>query len=234
MRPLTSPNGAYKLLRPDRFFPVTRHLSYLLTHLIYRLPFTPNHVTALSLATGLIGAWYFSIGSWGAHIIGALWLIGCYTLDNCDGEIARLKSMSSKWGAIFDDFTDWLVDSSFFVSLGFGTWQKTGELIWFWLGLAASIGSTIDYIIDVVLYSQAKNKTKSNIRVQEANNIRKPEDTIDWVIYIFHKLTRADFCLIVFGLALFDILSILLPLGAVGAQIYWITDLFKRARGWHT
>ena len=49
---------------------------------------------------------------------------------------------------------------------------------------------------------------------------RKQEDVTNWLIYIFHKLSRADFCLIVLGLALFDVLWILLPLGAIGAQAY--------------
>jgi len=26
----------------------------------------------------------------------------------------------------------------------------------------------------------------------------------------------------------------LLPFAAIGAQIYWVTDLFERARGYHT
>ena len=71
-------------------------------------------------------------------------------------------------------------------------------------------------------------------REEEAADVRKPEDFTDWIIYIFHKLSRADFCVIVLGMAAFDVLWILLPLGAIGAQAYWITDLFKRARGWHT
>ena len=157
MQRLSSPDGSYTLLRPTQFFPVTRQLSYPLTHLIYRLPITPNQVTALSMIAGLIGAWCFLQGTWRADIIGAVWLIACYTLDNCDGEIARLKNMSSAWGAHFDDFVDWLVDSAFFAALGVGVWQSTGEVLWCWLGAAAAVGATIDYIVDIVLYARAKN-----------------------------------------------------------------------------
>ena len=71
-------------------------------------------------------------------------------------------------------------------------------------------------------------------REEDATAVCKPEDFKDWMIFIFHKLSRADFCVIVLGMAAFAVLWILLPLGAIGAQAYWITDLFKRARGWHT
>jgi len=234
MAPLSSPDGSYTLTRPRQWLPVTRQLSYPLTHIIYRLPISPNQVTALSMSAGLIGAWCFAQGTWSSHIWGGFWLMACYTLDNCDGEIARLKAMSSEWGAHFDDFVDWLVDSAFFAALGYGTWQTTGDVLWMWLGAAASVGATIDYVIDIVLYARAKADPESKTREEEATDVRKPEDFTDWLIYIFHKLSRADFCLIVLGLALFDVLWILLPLGAIGAQAYWITDLFKRARGWHT
>jgi phosphatidylglycerophosphate synthase len=234
MPTLSNRDGSYVLNRPDKLFPVTRHLSYPLTHLLHRLPISPNQITALSMIAGLIGSGCFAQGTWFMHIAGGFWLIACYTLDNCDGEIARLKAMSSDWGAHFDDFVDWLVDSAFFAALGYGTGQATGEALWIWLGAAAAIGATIDYTIDIVFYAKTKNAPKSKSREEEATHVRKPEDFIDWLIYIFHKLSRADFCLIVLGLALFNVLWVLLPLGAIGAQAYWMTDLFKRARGWHT
>ncbi len=231
---LSSPDGSYTLEPPKPIFPVTRHLSYPLTHLIYGLPVTPNQVTALSMVAGLIGAWCFAQGNWHWHVAGGFWLTACYTLDNCDGEIARLKNMSSEWGAHFDDFVDWLVDSAFFAALGYGTWTATDDVLWFWFGVAAAVGASIDYGVDLYLHARARKQPETKTREQEATEVRKPEDALDWLIYIFHKLSRADFCIIVLGLALADVLWVLLPLGAIGAQAYWITDLFKRARGWHT
>lgn len=186
------------------------------------------------MLSGLGGALGFAQGTWIGGVLGGALMILCYTLDNCDGEIARLKNQSSEWGAHFDDVVDWLVDSAFFVALGYGTYIATGSIIWLWFGLAAAAGATIDYVIDLVLYARAKNDPAEKSREEEATDVRKPEDWRDWLIYIFHKLSRADFCVIVLVLAILDVAWVLLPLGAIGAQVYWITDLFKRARGWHT
>ena len=79
-----------------------------------------------------------------------------------------------------------------------------------------------------------EKKEEGRSREEQASEPKQPEDALDWVIYIFHKLSRADFCLIVLGLALFNVTWILLPFAAIGAQVYWITDLFERARGYHT
>ncbi len=231
---ISSPDGSYTLVPPAGLLPITRHLSYRLTLFIVELPLTPNQITALSLATGLLGAWCFALGTWAWAVAGGLLLIACYTLDNCDGEIARLKQMSSEWGARFDDVADWLVDSAFFAGLGFGTWTATGEIIWLWLGLAATAGATIDYVICLVLFAKAKKDSRAKTREEDATDVRQPKDTADWLIYIFHKMSRTDFGVIVFGLALFDATWILLPLGAIGAQAFWVADLFPRVRGWHT
>jgi phosphatidylglycerophosphate synthase len=219
---------------PTQLFPLTRHLSYRLTLWLVRTPITPNQITALSLAAGLAGSACFLSGEWAWSVAGAALLVVGYTLDNCDGEIARLKNLSSPWGAMFDDIVDWLVDGSFFAALGYGVSLQTGNPIWLWLGAAAAAGATLDYLIDIVLHERAKRDPGAKSREETASAPRQPQDALDWVIYVFHKLSRADFCIIVLLLALGDVAWILLPAGAIGAQVYWVTDLFERARGWHT
>ncbi|MPY69153.1 MAG: hypothetical protein GEU92_03600 [Alphaproteobacteria bacterium] len=219
------------LVRPTQLFPLTRHLSYCLTPLLARTALTPNQITAMSMAAGLGGAWCFTKGLWWWSVAGGLLLVLCYTLDNCDGEIARLKKMSSEWGAHFDDLVDWAVDSAFFAALGYGTWAATGNVIWFWLGLAATFGATADYVVDLVFHARARRDPERETREEETAAERRPETWIDWLIYTFHKLSRADFCIIVLALALFDIAWLLLPAAAVGAQVYWLIDLYKHMRG---
>ncbi len=224
----------YTLTAPNQIFPLVRHLSYRLTPILLKMPVTPNQITCTSLLLGLACAACFTQGSWIAGIIGGLLLIASYTFDNCDGEVARIKKLSSDFGAKLDDMSDWIVDASFFTALGYGTAQVNGQQFWFWLGLAAAAGAFIDYIVDLI-HEAKKNRNPNAIsRKEQASEPRQPEDRLDWIIYIFHKLSRADFCIIVLILALFNVTWILLPFAAVGAQAYWITDLFERARGYHT
>ena len=217
---------------PTQIFPLVRHLSYRLTPFLLKTSITPNQITFLSLIFGLLCGFCFIIGSYYLQIVGALFFIISYVLDNCDGEIARLKNMSSEFGAKFDDIVDWVVDAFFFISLGYGVSEVSGHSFWFFLGIIAASGAFIDYIID--LRYHARNESNSVTREQQAKQKKIPENKIDWLIYIFHKLSRADFCFIVFILTLFNLIYILLPFAAIGAQVYWITDLFERARGYKT
>ncbi len=219
---------------PGQLFPLVRHLSCRLTRVLVKTPVTPNQVTSLSLTLGLACAACFALGGYGLQLAGALLLVASYTLDNCDGEIARLKGMSSEFGAKLDDMADWMVDAAFFLGLGYGVWKSNGMAIWFWFGAAAAAGACIDYLIDLYKHRQAANSEDARSREEVAAEPKTPEDALDWIIYIFHKLSRADFCIIILVLALFNVTWILLPFAAIGAQVYWITDLFDRARGWHT
>ena len=222
------------LITPEQLFPLVRHLSYRLTPILLKTPATPNQITSISLLLGLACAACFTQGGWITGIIGGLLLVASYTFDNCDGEVARIKKMSSEFGAKLDDMSDWMVDASFFVALGYGTAQVNGQQFWLWLGLAAAAGAFIDYIVDLIYEAKKSEDPDAISREEQASEPKQPEDVLDWIIYIFHKLSRADFCIIVLGLALFNVTWILLPFAAIGAQAYWITDLFERARGYHT
>jgi phosphatidylglycerophosphate synthase len=233
--------------RPTRLFPLTRQFSWPVTRFLLRTPIGPNQVTALSLLAGLAGAWCFTLGTQSAGVTGALLYVLCYTLDNCDGEIARFRNMTSELGARFDDLVDWLVDTAFFAALGYGTWIATGEIIWFWLGFAAAAGATIDFVIDMLALVRTKKEEAARLPVSvPATTLTTTSDNVpviapdadddpgrsltDKLIYIFHTLSRADFCFIIFALTVADFVWILLPFGAIGAQIYWMTDLYKHAR----
>ncbi|MFQ5660774.1 MAG: CDP-alcohol phosphatidyltransferase family protein [Gammaproteobacteria bacterium] len=225
---------------PDRFpaapaqlFPLTRHFSYRITPLLLPFPITPNQVTAASLLFGVAGGTCFLFGQWGWDILGALLLVLSYTLDNCDGEIARVKNLYSAFGAKFDDLADSLVDAVFFAMLGIGTSESTGNAIWMWLGFAATAGAVIDYTITIYKEAQRNADPSVDRRDADARDPKKPQDAIDWIFYTFHEMSRAEFCNIILLLALFNVTWVLLPLGAAGAQIYWITALLPKARGWH-
>lgn len=219
-----------------RLFPLIRYLSKAATPVLMRLPVSANQITAASLVSGLAAAWCVTQGSMGWDIAaGALFVI-TYVLDNCDGEIARLKDQCSEFGMHFDTFVDWVVHTALFAGLGIGAAARFDNELWFWMGMVAAAGGTINYIIGFILDARDKAAAASD-EAWEASKTgetaRQPEGLSDWALYIFRELTRADFCFIVLGLALFDVAWVLVPFGAIGSQVYWITQLAKGANDFH-
>lgn len=212
---MSAPNGS--------IFPLIRHFSPPVTRVLMRLPVSANQVTAASLVLGLGAAWAAAGATHGWAIVSGLLMVGAYVLDNCDGEIARLKNQCSRFGMHFDSFVDWIVHTAFFWGLGVGMAAATGEAFWNWLGVAAAAGGTLNYGLGYVL-GAGPTTTES---------ARPPVTLGEWVLFAFRELTRADFCFIVLALGLVDALWVLLPAGAIGAQVYWMTALVKRAREFH-
>lgn len=208
-------------------FPLVRHLSKYLTPVLYRLPVTANQITAASLVSGLAASWCILQAGYGWMVSAGLLFVVTYVLDNCDGEIARLKNQCSAFGMRFDSFVDWAVHTAFFVALGLGFSRSLGDDLWLWMGLIAGAGGTINYGIGIVL------DVRENVDPEIRDSHYEPEGLRDWVMYIFRELTRADFCFIVLALAVFEFTWVLLPVGAIGSQIYWILQFVPPARDFH-
>ena len=226
------------IVKPNVVFPVTRMLGYYASLVAVRLPVSANQVTFISMIDGLTGCSFFLKGELIWNVYGALLIVLSYVLDYCDGVIARMKGQSSPFGASFDDFVDWIIDTSFFAALGYGIWIADGEVWWFYLGLIAAVGSTIDYAIDLVRanrYTQARKAAEREAAAAEASDADQGEAVADEaktlkdkLFYFFHTASRAEFCFIILVLAAFDVVWVLLPFGAIGAQAFWLGDLFRK------
>jgi phosphatidylglycerophosphate synthase len=97
-----------------------RKLSISISRLLLPFPVTPNGVTTVSLALGLLGAWWLAAPSARLQFYGALVLWFCCLLDGCDGEIARLKHLSTPSGAAYDVWADHVAHLATFVALPIG------------------------------------------------------------------------------------------------------------------
>jgi hypothetical protein len=85
---------------------VLRRLSKPLTGLAIRLGLSPNAVSLISLAIGLLAAVLFALGSLPATVAAALLLQLSIIIDCVDGEVARRTRRFSKLGAWLDASTD--------------------------------------------------------------------------------------------------------------------------------
>lgn len=234
----SGPDARYTPRRSKTFFPLVRHLSVYVTPLLARTPVSANQVTTISMIFGLGASWMVLQGEWASDVAGGALLVMCYILDNCDGEIARIKNQCTSFGMRYDSFVDFIVHVSFFASLGIGVSESTGQEIWFWMGWAAAAGGTINYAIGFYIDARDRNELGDKdahdpTGRKAAEQPKMPGKIHEWVIYAFRELTRADFCFIVLGLALFDLTWILLPTGAIGAQVYWGALFIRGVNEYH-
>jgi archaetidylinositol phosphate synthase len=88
----------------------------------------PNHITLLRLLTGLIACALLAMGTQSGDVWGGvLWIVSAF-LDRADGELARIGDMQSRKDHLYDYYSDVLINSLFFLGVGFGQQHS-------WLGV---------------------------------------------------------------------------------------------------
>ena len=88
------------------------------------------------------------------------------------------------------------------------------------MGIATAVGGTINFLI-VSYFNQQNNSPKIKQQQSQQHSLWEK------ILYIFREECKSDFCFIVLFMALINQLWILLPLGAIGAEIYWMTAQFN-------
>lgn len=112
---------------------LNRPLSRKLSGLLAATPLTPNWITFLSFLTSLSGAALFSLGAYVWTVLAGLLIQLASVIDGCDGEVARLKFQSSRFGAWFDTVLDRYADVAIAVGITYGYWLSHPQPVT-WLG----------------------------------------------------------------------------------------------------
>ncbi len=112
----------YRILIKPQDNAVTRTLyrpiSSPLTRLLVWTPITPNQISYLVAVIVALGCWLTASASTARVIAGTAVILAAAYLDCCDGEVARLKLLSSRLGAWIDTVIDELSSVAYMAALG--------------------------------------------------------------------------------------------------------------------
>ncbi|TET21291.1 MAG: hypothetical protein E3J71_10300 [Candidatus Stahlbacteria bacterium] len=122
---------------------LNRPLSIRLSLLLAHTPVTPNTITLISFTIALLGAWLFTRQGYLPVLFAGVLIQGSSIIDGCDGEIARLKALGSRFGAFFDTLLDRYADLAIATGITYGFWLTHPEF-WVWL---AGIGALSGFLL---------------------------------------------------------------------------------------
>jgi phosphatidylglycerophosphate synthase len=118
------------LFRPDLGFVARRlnkPLSVRLTRtVLVHTRITPNQITLVAAAFGLLGCGLVATGRYGLVVLGFLFAHLQSVLDGCDGELARVRFQQSKLGAWLDTFVDDVLNVLMTLTAGIGLYRAGG------------------------------------------------------------------------------------------------------------
>lgn len=209
---------------------LNRPLSRWLTRRLADLPLRANHITALSIAVGLVAAFLFAAGSYTSPLLGAFVLQMAAVLDCCDGELARLRFEESQLGYWLDIVGDTLVHIAVF-----------GGIAW---GVAATEHGRLPLLAGAVLVAGILPSFALVTYAERHEVARRASDLWEGrtVARMLVVLSGRDFSVLVFLFALLGALRWFLWGAALGAQVFWLTllwllwrvreQLWDRGRKW--
>jgi hypothetical protein len=112
----------YRILVKPQDNAITRYLyrpvSFPLTRLLVWTSITPNQISYLVAAIVAFGCWLTAHASDTAALAGTVTVLAASYLDCCDGEVARVKLLSSRFGAWIDTIVDELSSVGYMVAIG--------------------------------------------------------------------------------------------------------------------
>ncbi len=142
---------------------INRPISKWITSKITDYPLTPNQISIVVFFVSMLSGLIISMEGYFFLLLGALLAQLSSILDGCDGEIARLKLLKSKFGGWFDQVLDRYSDLFIFTGLTFHTYFIHKTLTVFFIGFIAVGGKIISsytaYVYDSV------DSTRNSIRI---------------------------------------------------------------------
>jgi Family of unknown function (DUF5941)/CDP-alcohol phosphatidyltransferase len=135
-----------------------------------RRGWTPNQVTAVSLAIGVLAAVAFATGGRAGLITGAILLQLSFTTDCVDGQLARYTRQFTRLGAWLDSIFDRAKEYAVFAGLAIGA-SRSGDPVWVLAGTALAL-QTVRHAIDfsyLVVQHQALASVRQPPLTQESD-----------------------------------------------------------------
>jgi len=142
---------------------INRPISKWITSKIMDYPLTPNQISIAVFFISVFSGLIISIEGYFFLLLGALLAQLSSILDGCDGEIARLKLLKSKFGGWLDRVFDRYSDLFIFTGLTFHTYFIHKTLTVFFIGFIA-VGGKIILSYTAYVYDSAISK-RSDFRM---------------------------------------------------------------------
>lgn len=178
---------------------LNRRISGPIAHAAARTSLTPNVVTLFTLALAVATGGMIAAG-W--NIAGGLLIQAVSIIDGVDGELARLKKLSTRFGGVLDAVTDRYADAIMLGGMTVFAVRFEDHPNPEFIGMLALAGAL------TVSYSRARI---------EASFLGTP--------------TLAGSSDSVFGLASRDVRSLVAAIGTVAGQCYWTLIILAVASG---
>jgi 1L-myo-inositol 1-phosphate cytidylyltransferase / CDP-L-myo-inositol myo-inositolphosphotransferase len=200
----------------DRYF--NRKLSRWFTRIFVALGMSPNTITMVATAVGLLAAVLFGLGTYTAGVAAALLFQLAAVIDCSDGEVARLTFTESPFGAWLDIAMDNIVHMAIFGGVAIGAYIDGVGGDRTWIPLALGAAAILGNILSFALVNKAQT-------VRIASEWKTPVHAA-WSDFMLKNVASRDFSMVLLLFALFGKLEWFLWIAAIGSIVFALVMLW--------
>lgn len=180
---------------------IFRVLAAFIVILLEKTPITPNQVTLFATFLYIFPAWLFLQNSVFLNLVGVIFLYFINVLDKVDGELARLKNLTSKRGIFLDGILTNICDIAIFIPLGIKNFLINGDiyvLIASFICVIALLLQRFNYLNRVNLVGITQNFEINKLQIS-SNWLKKigkvislPNQHLPEILIVFIIMKRID------------------------------------------
>jgi hypothetical protein len=210
----------------EAYEPLCRPFYYLMypiaKFLRQKTSITPNMITLLNLAVGILAAFMFissgynqgalGMSEYQLRLFGGILMLIYLSLDSLDGQLARAGKMTSRIGAWMDSTFDSIMVSAFILSLAIGT-KNNSTLI---VGAIAALAFPFQFLF------QQSFKLKFSGIIKSSKSILKTKSPLKNIY------GTALFHIVVFLATIFNIPAAAIWFFAVFGTLFWLAILLAQ------
>lgn len=211
---------------------VNKKVSFALTCFLVRTKLTPNIISLLCFAVGLVGCACLLSRSWATRCFGAVLIQLNSILDGCDGEVARLKVQTSAVGAWLDTILDDALNNVMYVCLVVGYSLHTQSNSLLHLGVATALASLgVSFFLYHFMITHNTSHAAHYRLSWESDPSSSAQKTASWFSFLKPVLKRDFFIFVVMILIILDLRLILILLSGIAIWMTFVLYLASFIHG---
>lgn len=158
-----------ELCKKEYYSKIQKGMHYVMLYItrpLLRTNITPNQITAFWLILQLVGAGFMVWGVYWMNVLGVVLYTLAMLLDYVDGQIARIKKISTYKGIYLEELGIYFGSSVFFLCLSVGVSRSQGDPRYLIVGVVSALCILYSKLVQVnpLLYGVDKRDVLIQLR----------------------------------------------------------------------
>jgi phosphatidylglycerophosphate synthase len=169
------------------------HLMLYVTRPLIKTNITPNQITTFWLLLQLFASGLMLFGEYYLNVLGIILFTVAMLLDYVDGQIARIKKISSAKGIYLEQLGIHFGSPIFFLCFGVGTGIAYNNVIYFGIGASTAILALYTKMIAVNPYDYPLRLREEILNLKKSTTTRTKNKTLAIIGLLFRRSQPINF-----------------------------------------